>query len=87
VAEYRVSIKPSAAKELEGVPSKKDRTRLVDAVLSLAADPRPPGCQKLSGSSKYRIRRGSYRVVYLIQDESRSVSVVKVGHRIDVYRD
>ena len=86
MARYRVFIKPSAAKELEAVGTRKDRRRIVQRIHSLAADPRPPGCQKLSGAEKYRIRCGAYRVVYSIQDVELAVHVVKVGHRRDVYR-
>jgi mRNA interferase RelE/StbE len=87
VASYRVFIKPSAAKELEAVGTKKERTRLVARIRSLAVDPRPPGCQKLSGSEKYRVRQGAYRVVYLIEDDKLVVTVVRVAHRREVYRE
>ncbi|MEE8446040.1 MAG: type II toxin-antitoxin system RelE/ParE family toxin [Gemmatimonadota bacterium] len=86
MASYRVFIKPSAAKELEAVGTKKDRTRLVARIRSLAADPRPPGCQKLSGSEKYRVRQGAYRVVYWIEDDKLVVTVVRVAHRRETYR-
>jgi mRNA interferase RelE/StbE len=86
VARYSVLIKPSARKELEAVGLKKDRQRIVAAILSLADDPRPSGCRKLSGRDKYRIRCGDYRVVYSIQDVVLVVTIVKVGHRRDVYR-
>jgi len=86
VESYRLFIKPSAAKELEAVRSKRDRGRIVATVRSLAADPRPSGCQKLSGSNKYRVRKGEYRILYQIEDDRRLVTVVKIGHRRDVYR-
>jgi mRNA interferase RelE/StbE len=86
VGRYRVFIKPSAAKELEAVGTKTDRRRLVRCIAALADDPRPPGCQKLSGSEKYRVRRGRYRIVYAIADQDLVVWVVRVGHRRDVYR-
>jgi mRNA interferase RelE/StbE len=86
VASYRIFIKPSAAKELEAVGTKRDRTRLVTKIRSLAIDPRPPGLQKLTGSEKYRVRQGSYRVVYSIEDDRLVVTVVRVAHRRDVYR-
>ena len=85
MADYRLLIKPSAVKELELVP-KKDRQRVVSRIQSLARDPRPPGCEKLSGEDKYRLRQGRYRVVYGVDDEERTVLVVKVGDRRDVYR-
>ena len=50
-------------------------------------NPRPRGSQKLAGDEeRYRIRQGSYRVVYAIDDEARVAVVFEVGHRRDVYR-
>ena len=85
MARYRVRIKASAAKELEALP-KKDRVAVVKRIEALGDDPRPRGCQKLSGDEKYRIRQGSYRILYMIKDEEIVVVVVKIGHRRDVYR-
>jgi len=56
------------------------------SIRSLADQPRPPGVAKLSGQERYRVRQGDYRVVYSIQDEERTVWVVKVAHRREVYR-
>jgi len=86
VERYRVLIKPSAAKEIEAIPNKKDRQRIVRRIQELATDPRPPGVQKLSGHDRYRIRQGSYRIIYGVEDDKLIVYVVKVGHRKDVYR-
>ena len=86
MARFRVLIKPSAVKELEAVPSKKDRQQIVRRIENLADDPRPPGCQKLAGQNRYRIRRGVYRIIYAIDNEELLVYVVKLGHRKDVYR-
>jgi mRNA interferase RelE/StbE len=85
VASYRLVIKPSAAKEIEALP-KQDRRRIVAKILSLSRDPRPPGCEKLSGHDQYRLRQGNYRILYEIRDLVLIVVVVKVGHRRDVYR-
>jgi len=85
VASYRLLIKPSAVKELEAVPA-KDRRRLVARLRRLSADPRPPGCEKLSGHDLFRIRQGDYRVLYSIEDQALVILVIKVGHRGAVYR-
>jgi mRNA interferase RelE/StbE len=85
VAKYNLLIKPSAAKEIEAIPSKKDRQRIVERILKLADNPRPPGCEKLSGQDKYRVRQGRYRIVHAIEDDDLLVCIVKVGHRKDVY--
>jgi mRNA interferase RelE/StbE len=86
VAKYSIRIKPSAVKELEAIPHKKDRQKIASRIQALADTPRPPGCQKLSGQDRYRIRQGWYRIVYSIDDQQITVFVVKIGHRKDVYR-
>ncbi len=83
---YEVLIKPSAVKEIESIGSKRDRQRIVSSIARLSFDPRPAGCEKLSGQEKYRIRKGQYRIVYSISEKELIVFVVKVGHRKDVYR-
>jgi mRNA interferase RelE/StbE len=86
VAKYKLRIKKSAAKELEAISRKADRQRIVSRIEGLADNPRPDGCRKLSGSERYRIRQGPYRVVYSIEDERLVVYVVKIGDRKSVYR-
>jgi len=87
VAEYRLLIKPSAAKELEAVGTKADRRRIVGRIQTLASNPRPSASEKLAGyADRYRVRQGSYRIVYLIDDAHHQVTIFKVGHRKDVYR-
>ena len=86
MARYRLFIKPSAVKEIEAIPTKQDRRRMIERIRSLADDPPPPGCQKLSGADKYRVRQDRYRILYSIKDEQLVVTVVRVAHRKDVYR-
>jgi mRNA interferase RelE/StbE len=86
VARYKILIKASAAKEIEQLPTKKDRRSVVEKIRSLADDPRPRGCEKLSGQERYRVRQGNYRIIYSIEDDILTVHVVKVGDRKDVYR-
>lgn len=76
---YSVVIKRSAEKELRAVPL-SDLKRVIDRIRGLAQQPRPSGCEKLSGESE------RYRIVYGIDDAALRVDVVKVGHRREVYR-
>lgn len=85
MASYRLLIKPSAVKELEAVPA-KDRRRLVTRLQALTNNPHPPGSEKLSGHDLYRIRQGTYRVLYSVHDLELIILVIKVGHRREVYR-
>jgi mRNA interferase RelE/StbE len=86
VAKYKLLIKPSAVKDIEAIPLKRDRQRVVERISKLAEDPRPFGSEKISGQGKYRGRQGRYRILYAIEDQELIVQVVKVGHRKDVYR-
>lgn len=85
MARYALGIKPSARKELENL-SDSLIARLVPKIDSLAADPRPSGCRKLHGyQDVWRIRVGDYRVVYIIDDDRKIVSITRVAHRREVY--
>ena len=87
MAKYRLLIKPSAAKELEAVGTKADRHRIVVRIQTLTSNPRPQASEKLAGyADRYRVRQGSYRIIYLIDDPRLEVTIFKVGHRKDVYR-
>lgn len=87
MAEYRLLIKPSALKELDAVDSKRDRQRIINRIQALAGDPRPPKFDKMAGAaSLFRVRQGQYRIVYAIDDTARTVDVIKIGHRREVYR-
>ena len=85
MASYRVFFRKSVRKDLQVLP-KADVRRIMARIAALGEDPRPAGCEKLSGQERYRVRQGRYRVVYSIQDDHLTVWVVKVGHRRDVYR-
>ena len=82
---YKIEIKRSAVKEIEHLP-RKDILAILDRIRSLALEPRPRDCKKLSGQEKYRVRCGNYRILYQIEDDILIVLIVKVGHRKDVYR-
>jgi mRNA interferase RelE/StbE len=87
VESYKLSIKPSAAKELEALPTLPLRRRAVAIIHGLAQDPRPQGSVKLAGSvNAYRIRFGRYRILYSVSDHIRIVSVERIAHRKEAYR-
>ena len=87
MASYKLVIKRSAAKEIESIDQKKTRQRVVERIRALAENPRPHGCEKLSGKQpRYRIRHGPFRILYEIKDEVLIVFVVKVADRRDVYK-
>ena len=85
MAEYKIYFKQSAVKDLDAIP-KKDLQRIINRIDFLKENPRPPGCEKLSGQERYRVRQGNYRIIYSIQDDVLTIWVVKIGRRRDVYR-
>jgi mRNA interferase RelE/StbE len=84
MAKYEIVFKRSVYKDLKPIP-KSDVVSILKRIDTLAADPRGPGCEKLSGQERYRVRQGVYRIVYEIEDNRLIVTVVKIGHRGQVY--
>ena len=84
MSEFKIVITKTAQKQLDKLPDIVVET-LSAVILSLADDPRPPGCKKLKGRDGWRIRQGNYRIIYDIFDEILVVEIVAVGHRKDIY--
>jgi len=82
---YSVNILRRAQKELAELPPEA-YARVRESVRRLADEPRPPGSLKLANREAWRLRVGSYRVIFEIDDAARMVTVLHVGHRRDVYR-
>jgi mRNA interferase RelE/StbE len=85
MGEYSVQVKPSARKELEALPDDV-LTRVVKKLESLGHAPRPTGCRKLKGyKDQWRVRVGDWRVVYIIDDAAKLISIMRIAHRREVY--
>jgi mRNA interferase RelE/StbE len=83
---YEVEFVTSAAKEFRSLEDRIKR-RVAVAIDALRENPRPRGVRKLRGHERlYRIRVGSYRVVYEIDDQARLIRVTRIRHRREVYR-
>jgi len=82
---YTIEILRRAQKKLAKI-DQQDQACIISAIQKLADNPRPPGCKKLTGRPAWRIRTGSYRVIYEIHDDRLLILVVTIGHRRDVYR-
>ncbi len=82
---YAVSILRRAQRELIDLP-RDVYDRIRDALHGLSENPRPHGCSKLAGREGWRVRCGDYRIIYEINDTDRTVVILHVGHRRDVYR-
>ena len=85
MAVYKVHFKASVERDFTTIP-KKELKKILKHIEGLAENPRPWGCEKLTGQERYRLRKGRYRIVYSIQDDELRLWVVKVGIRKDIYR-
>ncbi len=84
---YKVTFKASANKELQQLPGQA-YIKISAAIGKLAENPRPGGVKKLKGEGEdlYRIRAGDYRVIYTINDGIKIITILRIGHRKDIYR-
>ena len=82
---YSLFILRRARKELASL-GETEYQKVKEAILCLADNPRPSGCSKLVGREGWRIKAGSFRVIYEINDQTKEVIILHVGHRRDVYR-
>ncbi len=85
MGKFDIEFRKSVEKELKAI-AKKDQIRILRRIGELSSDPRPTSCKKLSGQERYRMRQGSYRVLYEIHDDRLVIVIVKIGHRRDIYK-
>lgn len=82
---YRVEFTASARESFAKLP-RSVQAKLADQITSMSDDPRPVGALKIKGQDDcYRIRQGTYRIVYAVLDDQLFVLIVRAGHRKEVY--
>ncbi|MGM0652004.1 MAG: type II toxin-antitoxin system RelE family toxin [Bacillota bacterium] len=82
---YKIFFKKSVEKDLNRI-GKNELKKIIARITALADNPRPPGCEKLTGLDRYRIRHGRNRILYSIQDHELTIWGIKVAHRKDAYK-
>lgn len=82
---YKTYIIPSARRGLDHL-GKKSFAQIRDKIISLASNPRPPGCLKLTAEEGYRVRSGDYRILYRVDDRNKMIYIYRVKHRKESYR-
>jgi mRNA interferase RelE/StbE len=87
IPRYAVYLKPAAERALKKSADRTARRRIVRAIDGLATPARPPQAVRIQGSGGLlRIRTGNYRIIYAVEDATRTVLIATIGHRRDVYR-
>ena len=85
MSDYSVQVKPSARKELEALPDNM-LARVLQKMEALRPVQRPAGCKKLKGyKDQWRVRVGDWRIVYIVDDPAKLVSITRLAHRREVY--
>ena len=82
---YRIEVRRRAQRALDKLP-KSDFEAVIQAIKDLAQTPRPGGIEKVKTTGLWRIRQGDYRIIYAIEDNEHLVTIVRVGHRREIYR-
>jgi len=85
VVKYTLEIKQSAQKELDALDDVLFG-RIDRKIVVLANNPRPAGCKKLKGyKDQWRVRVGDWRVLYIIDDAAKVVTITHIAHRREAY--
>ncbi len=82
---YQLKIKTRAQKDVKKL-TPSHRTRLAELIRSLAQGPRPVNSKKLTNREEWRLCYGNYRILYTIDDENKTITIVRVKHRREAYR-
>lgn len=82
---YKVEVRRRAQQALDKLPE-SDLQAIIGAIKDLAQAPRPRGIEKVKSTGLWRIRQGDYRIIYAIDDKERLVTIVRIGHRREIYR-
>ena len=84
---YRLEVSPAAEHDFIKLAKRIQRPdfeRLRAAISSLAVEPRPPGVRKIKGAERvFRIRVGSFRVVYEVYDNEKLLLILQVTRRTE----
>lgn len=82
---YKIGIRRNVQRSLDKIPE-RDFKAILDTVKNLANTPRPKGVEKIKNAGLWRVRQGDYRIVYSIDDKQQIVTIVRIGHRREIYR-
>jgi len=82
---YKIELRRRAQRALDRLP-KTDFQAVVEAMKELAQTPRPRGIEKVKSTGLWRVRQGDYRIIFAIDDNQQLVTVVRIGHRREIYR-
>ena len=81
----KLSITKKAEKELNKIPDALAKN-IADKILKLKDNPYPPNSKKLQGHENYRLRIGSFRVIYTINKKGKEIVILRIADRKTIYK-
>lgn len=85
-APWRIRVMPTARRQLRQLPERY-ATAVIELLPAIAANPKRLGKPlRFELEGRWTARRGPYRVIYALDAKARTVVVLAVAHRADVYR-
>ncbi len=82
---YKAELRRKAQRNLDRLP-RDDFNAVLEAMRNLISTPRPKGVEKIKSAGLWRIRQGDYRIVYSIDDDRKTITILRIGHRREIYR-
>lgn len=83
---YELLFEKRIFKDLDKIPD-HDLPRIQNTIHMLSQNPLPPNSKKLMGErNMYRVRQGSYRIIYTVDHQMKEIHVLAVRHRKEAYR-
>jgi mRNA interferase RelE/StbE len=85
---YELLQLPTAKRQLRQLSKSHNPflKQIISRIEALRAEPRPPRAEKLAARPEWRIRIADYRVLYLVDDEEKTVTISSVAHRREIYK-
>lgn len=81
----QIFITKKAQKELNKIPSPIAKN-ITGKLISLSENPYPENSKKLEGQDNYRLRIGSFRVIYTVDKRKKEITILRVADRKTIYR-
>lgn len=78
-------ITAKAKKELDKIPDSLARV-ISEKILTLNSNPFPSNSKKIRGQNNYRLRIGSFRVIYYIDNKKKTITILRIADRKTIYR-
>jgi mRNA interferase RelE/StbE len=83
---HKVYLEGAAERDLKRLTADQFN-RIIENIRGLGENPRPSGCRKIASSKNdWRIRVGSYRIIYEIDDRAKAINILRIKYRREAYR-